>query len=95
VLGKAKMIFAEESYVVWPAQSEREKSRSPLQGIGRPLVRRADLIVRDTASGMPTEYAAAEVANKFEGEYSEKWPNETKLKLPKMLRDTDLLMVAT
>jgi hypothetical protein len=32
------MIFAEESYVVWPAQSEREKSRSPLQEIERPLV---------------------------------------------------------
>lgn len=70
------------------ASTERKREKQiTTSGDRKAIGRRADLIIRDTASGIPTEYSAAEVANKFEGEFSEKWASEAKLKLPKMLRD--------
>lgn len=70
------------------ASTERKREKQiATSGDRKAIGRRADLIIRDTASGIPTEYSAAEVANKFEGEFSEKWASEAKLKLPKMLRD--------
>jgi hypothetical protein len=44
------------------------------------------MIIRDTVSGIRTEYAAAEAAKRFDGEYLQKWASETKLKVPKMLK---------